>query len=68
MSTPPKRPKTPALFEQWEQARIEKVRTDIAVRLKKTCIHLSREEFVSLVDKMTMVQIEGEAGARAGGG
>ena len=60
MSASPKSPRIPASFEQLDQLRTEKVRSDIAGRLKKACSHLSEEEFKVLLDKMTRVQLGGE--------
>lgn len=60
MSTSPKSHKAPANFEQGEQLRIEKIRSDLAARLKKACSHLPEEEFRVLLDKMTRVQLGGE--------
>ncbi|MDP9205088.1 MAG: hypothetical protein M3P12_06485 [Gemmatimonadota bacterium] len=44
-------------FEQENTARMEKVRSYIARRLKKACSHLSEEEFEALVNTMTKVQL-----------
>ena len=60
MTTPFETPKTPAFFQQNTDARIEKVRSDIAGRLAKSCGDLPRTEFVELVDKMARVQLVGE--------
>jgi hypothetical protein len=59
MTTPAEALKTPA-FQLDSNARIEKVRSDIAARLEKSCHDLPRAEFVALVDKMTRVQLIGE--------
>jgi len=64
VTTPFETPKTPAFFQQNTDARIEKVRSDIAGRLAKSCGDLPPEEFVELIDKMTRVQIGGEKRAR----
>ena len=64
MTNPPDTLKTPAFFQQDTNARIEKVRSDIAGRLAKSCGDLPPEEFVELVDKMTRVQVGGEKRAR----
>ena len=64
MSTSPERPKATASFEEGDQLRTEKIRTDLAARLKKACSHLSEEEFKVLLDKMTRVQLEGEGRPR----
>jgi hypothetical protein len=63
VTTPPETPKTLA-FQLDSNARIEKVRSDIAARLEKSCGDLPRAEFVALVDKMARVQLEGERRAR----
>ena len=63
MTTPPENLKTPA-FQQDSNARIEKVRSDIAERLEKSCGNLPAAEFAALVDKMTRVQLNGERRAR----
>jgi hypothetical protein len=63
VTTPPEALKTPA-FQLDSDARIEKVRSDIAARLEKSCGNLPRAEFVALVDKMTRVQLVGERRAR----
>ena len=57
---PPETLKTPAFFQQDTNARIEKVRSDIAGRLAKSCGNLPPDEFVELIDKMTRVQVGGE--------
>ncbi len=64
MTTPFETPKTPAFFQQNTDARIEKVRGDIAGRLEKCCGHLPAAEFVALVADMTRVQVGGEKRAR----
>jgi hypothetical protein len=53
-------PKPTARFEEGDQVRTEKVRSDLAARLKSACSYLSEEEFNVLVDKMTRVQLGGE--------
>ena len=45
--------------EHWK-SRFEKVRTDIATRLRRVCSDLPEEEFLSLVDKMARAQMRGE--------
>ena len=64
MSTSSQSPKGRASFEEGDQLRKEKVRSDLAARLKNACSYLSEEEFKVLLDKMTRVQIEGEARPR----
>ena len=64
MTTPPETPKAPDFFRQHTDARIEKVRSDIAARLENSCGDLRRAEFVALVDKMARVQVVGERRAR----
>ncbi|MEP6857555.1 MAG: hypothetical protein ABI994_04145 [Gemmatimonadales bacterium] len=64
MSRSPESPKATASFEQADQLRTEKIRTDLAARLKKACSYLSEEEFRVLLDKMTKVQLEGEGRPR----
>jgi hypothetical protein len=51
------------LFAQEKLVRIEKVRADIARRLRKACGHLSEEDFAILVEKLTRVQLGGEGGS-----
>ena len=41
-------------------ARAEKIRLDIATRLRDICHNLTDEEFSALVEKMTNVQLKGE--------
>ena len=41
-------------------ARAEKIRLDIARRLRSICSNLSDEEFAALVEKMTNIQLRGE--------
>ncbi len=60
MSTSPESPKATASFEEGDQLRTEKIRSDLAKRLKNACSYLSEEEFRVLLDKMTKVQLEGE--------
>ena len=60
MSTSPESRKATASFEQADQLRTEKIRTDLAKRLKNACSYLSEEEFRVLLDKMTSVQLGGE--------
>jgi hypothetical protein len=48
------------LFAQDRLLRIEKIRADIAKRLRKACGHLSEEDFAILVEKLTRVQLGGE--------
>jgi len=64
VTTPPQTLKTPDFFQQHTDARIEKVRNDIAARLENSCHDLPRAEFVALVDKMARVQLVGERRAR----
>jgi hypothetical protein len=54
------RPKATSRFEEGDQLRKEKVRSDLAARLKKACSYLNEEEFSVLLDKMTRVQLGGE--------
>lgn len=42
------------------EARAEKVRGDIARRLRHVCRDMSDEDFLALVEKMTQVQLRGE--------
>jgi len=60
VSNPSGIPKTRALLDQEEQLRVEKVRSEIAGRLHKACNHLTDEDFVKLVNRITKVQLEGE--------
>jgi hypothetical protein len=60
----PESPGTPDFFQRNTDARIEKVRSDIAGRLAKSCRDLPPDEFGELIDKMTRVQIGGEKRAR----
>ena len=60
MSRSSERPKATPNFEQGEELRIEKIRSDLAARLKKACSYLDEEEFRVLLDKMTRVQLGGE--------
>jgi len=60
VSTSPESRKATASFEQADQLRTEKIRTDLAKRLKNACSYLSEEEFRVLLDKMTSVQLGGE--------
>jgi hypothetical protein len=64
MKTPIEKPKSSAVLKQEDKARIETIRSDIAGRLQKSCRHLTPAEFVTLVDKMTSVQIGGESRSR----
>ena len=64
MTRAPESPGTPDFFQRNTDARIEKVRSDIAGRLAKSCGDLPRTEFVELVDKMARVQLVGERRAR----
>ena len=64
MSTSSQSPKGRASLEEGDQLRKEKVRSDLAARLKKACSYLDEEEFRVLLDKMTRVQIEGEGRPR----
>jgi hypothetical protein len=47
-------------FEQDIQARNEKVRSEIANRLKKACSYLTDAEFLVLVDNIANVQLVAE--------
>jgi hypothetical protein len=60
VSTSSQSPKGRASFEEGDQLRKEKVRSDLAARLKKACSYLGEEEFRVLLDKMTSVQLGGE--------
>lgn len=42
------------------QARRDKIRDEIAGRIKRACSHLAEEEFRGLVDQMADRQIKGE--------
>jgi hypothetical protein len=64
MKTPTEIPKTAAVLRREDNARIETIRSDIAVRLQKSCTNLPREEFATLVDKIMGVQIRGEGRSR----
>ncbi len=44
--------------------RAEKVRADIAKRLRPICANLTDEEFWALIEQMTKVQLRGERGHR----
>ena len=41
-------------------ARAERIRLDIATRLRAICHNLTDEDFSALVEKMTKVQLRGE--------
>ena len=41
-------------------ARAERIRFDIAARLRGICHNFTDEEFSALIDKMTSVQLRGE--------
>ena len=64
MKTPVEKLKTSAVLKQEDKTRIETIRSDIAVRLQKSCTNLPRDEFATLVDKITSVQIGGEGRSR----
>jgi len=64
MNMTTEKPKTAAVLKEEDKARIETIRSDIAGRLQKSCRHLTPAEFVTLVDKMTSVQIGGESRSR----
>ncbi|MFN2638019.1 MAG: hypothetical protein ABR585_13420 [Gemmatimonadaceae bacterium] len=57
MNTPPYESDFDILRKRENAARLEKVRTDIAGRLKKACSHLSEEEFDALVHAIARVQL-----------
>ena len=42
------------------ELRAEKIREDIAKRVRPVCMDLSDEEFAALIDKMTREQLRGE--------
>jgi hypothetical protein len=60
VTAPSDSPRTVAFFEQENRNRIERIRADIAGRLRKSCLNLSDEDFARLVEKMTRVQTGGE--------
>jgi hypothetical protein len=60
VSTPSKEPKPTASFAQGDELRTEKIRSDLAERLKNACSYLNEEEFRVLLDKMTSVQLGAE--------
>ena len=64
MNISPERADVVGSFEHARSARMEKVRAEIARRLKNACSHLSEEEFEVLVDRMTKVQLGGEGRSR----
>ena len=43
-----------------EQVRRDRIRGDIARRIKRACSHLGEDEFQLLVDEMTDRQLKGE--------
>lgn len=43
-----------------EVTKRDKVRADIAKRIRRACAHLSEDEFGNLVDSMTDRQLRGE--------
>jgi len=47
-------------LERKRELRTEKIRQDIATRLRPVCSHLPEDEFAALVDKITSVQLRGE--------
>ena len=54
-------------FEQWRAAELQRVVADIAARLRKSCPHLSDEEFSTLVleiaqRRMRFDQMDPDAG------
>jgi hypothetical protein len=54
-------PAVAAIFREPDaNPRHEVIRKDIAQRLRKSCSHLSDEEFVALVEKLLKVQLKGE--------
>ena len=56
----PRRLRIAELLDLENTDRVEKIRSDIACRLRKACGHLSDEEFAVLVEKMMRVQLGGE--------
>ena len=64
MKTPPERLRMSGVFRHEDKVRTERLRSDIACRLKKSCIDLPAAEFESLVDKIMKVQIRGESRTR----
>jgi hypothetical protein len=57
VSTPPEGIDTSQFFHDESRERIQSVRDDIAGRLEKSCEHLSRAEFMALIEKMARVQL-----------
>lgn len=49
--------------ESSPDVRAEKIRADIAKRLRHICASLTDDEFSALVEQMTKVQLRGERGA-----
>ena len=47
-------------FEDSEQDRVERVQSDIARRLEKSCSNLSKPEFADLVARIASVKLEGD--------
>lgn len=52
------------VIDDEDKARLDKVRKDVAQRLKKACTHLADKDFDALVDKIAMVQLRGERSSR----
>lgn len=46
--------------ESSPDVRAEKIRNDIAKRLRHICANLTDEEFSALIEQMTNVQLRGE--------
>jgi hypothetical protein len=59
MRMPPARTTSPNL-EDSEQDRVDRVRSDIACRLEKSCSNLSKAEFAALVARIASVKLEGD--------
>ena len=51
---------SPTPGESALNVRADKIRNDIATRLRPVCRNLSDEEFSALIEQMTQVQLRGE--------
>ena len=55
-----KRATAPASPERARDVRAEKIRSDIAKRLRPVCRNLTDEDFCALIERMTKVQLRAE--------
>lgn len=58
------RPRVTDIFEQADNVRHERIRKDIATRLRKACSHLPDDDFAALVETMVMHQLKSEGRSR----